>query len=79
MRAGVEASQSLQDREGGGGHSPRVRGGAHLLSSVPPPLEHSQVVVGLSVVVVGSQCQLEAPICHHSVPHTLCVCGVGVG
>ncbi len=46
----------------------------HLFPPLPPPLQYTQVVVGLSVIIVGCQSQLEATVRHHCVPYTLSVC-----
>ena len=43
----------------------------HLLTTPSSPLKHTEVVVSFSVVVVGTQRQLEAAIGHGSITQTL--------
>ena len=43
----------------------------HLFTPPSPPLKHSKVVVSFSMIIVGTQGQLEAAIGHCSVTKTL--------
>ena len=43
----------------------------HLLATPSSPLKHTEVVVSFSMVIVGTQHQLEAAIGHGGVTQTL--------